>query len=160
MPPCVSLGASELTALMQYSRTILFSWTLLPLAMLRSLALASSTRQTWVRCRPEEDLSGAYRRYLKTRDPYFSSALKSDFFVGIVLRRNRLPHLLLRREPVIQGMLADKPALFRNEVGSLGNHAVPLRLLRRDKRTWLFLGYCFRRKSHNFTPLEPMAAYR
>jgi hypothetical protein len=43
---------------------------------------------------------------------------------------NHLPHLLLGREPVIEGMLADKPALLSNEVGGLGNHAVPLRLLR------------------------------
>jgi len=43
---------------------------------------------------------------------------------------NHLPHLLLGREPVIEGLLADKPALLGDEVGGLGNHAVPLRLLR------------------------------
>ena len=42
------------------------------------------------------------------------------------LRSNRLPHLLLGREPVIEGMLAGKPAFLGDEVGGLGNHAVPL----------------------------------
>src|SRR5450631_345756 len=69
------------------------------------------------------------------------------------LRRDHLPHLLLRREPVVEGMLADKPALFSDEVGCLGNHAVPLRLLRRVKRTWGFSGCRIRRERHHFTPV-------
>jgi hypothetical protein len=68
-----------------------------------------------------------------------------------VLRGNHLPDLLLRSEPVIQGMLAYKAALFSDEVGGLGNHAVPLRLLRGVKRTWLLLG-C-RSGRHQFTPV-------
>ena len=41
------------------------------------------------------------------------------------LRSNRLPHLLLGREPVIEGMLAGKPAFLGDEVGGLGPTPAP-----------------------------------